>query len=75
MWLDCGDHGAVELSRITERAVFAKSPREIPPCHADLNVTVDGQLLTVRVNLTQGFPKGRLAARALPVGDAVAVQR
>lgn len=73
MWLDCGDYGAVELSRITKRAVFARSAREIPPCLADLNVTVDGHLLTVRVHLTKGFRRGRLAARALPVHESVPI--
>lgn len=70
MWLDCGHHGAVQLNRIAERFVFSAEPREIPPCFADLNVTVDGKLSSVRVNLTNGFQKGRYAARALRVDDS-----
>src|SRR3712207_6392709 len=70
MWLDCGAYGVLELSRITPRAVVAKAAREIPPCFADLIVTIDNSMHKVRVNLTGGFRKGRLAARAMPVDDA-----
>jgi hypothetical protein len=70
-WLDCGDHGTIALSRVTRRAVFAKSPaRAIPPCFADLKILIDGTLLQRRVNLTNGFVGGRSAARAMPVDDA-----
>ena len=72
MWLDCGDHGVVELSRVTPRAVFAKVATEIPPCVAFLNVVVDHNLLRVRVNLKNGIPKGRRAARARAVDNAPA---
>lgn len=73
MWLDCGPHGLLELSRIGPSAVIAKFAREIPPCFADLIVCVDGQSLSVRVKLTNGFVKGRRAARALIVDDALPI--
>ncbi len=62
MRLDCGEHGQVALSRITPKSVVAKTPRDIPPCFADLVVTVDGQRLSNRVRLTSGFSKRRHAA-------------
>lgn len=72
-WLDCGSYGRLELSRITPTAVFAKAPQEIPPCYAVLVVVIDGKEHRSRVNLTNGFPKGRRFARALPVDDSVPI--
>lgn len=62
MWLDCGPHGIVALGRITPKSVVAKHSCDIPPCFADLVVTVDGHRLHSRVNVSTGFSKGRLAA-------------
>jgi hypothetical protein len=70
MWLDCGQHGCVPLARIRPTMVVAKEARQIPPCPADLIVTVDGHRLNRRVMLTAGFSKGRTAARVLPIDDA-----
>jgi hypothetical protein len=69
MWLDCGEHGKLFLSRITPKSVVAKSATEgIPPCPAELVVTVDGRLLRNRVNVL-GFSKGRRTALVLPVDN------
>ena len=68
-WLDCGDHGRVLLSRITPTLAVAKEARDIPPCFADLVVTVDGRAIRNRVNLPSGFRNGRRAARMVTVQD------
>jgi hypothetical protein len=70
MWLDCGPYGVVELTRIGPRAVFARFPREIPPCDAELVVTVDHSVDRRPVNLTNGFSRGRHAARAMARDDS-----
>jgi hypothetical protein len=67
-WLDCGEHGRVMLSRVTPKSVVAKAPHEIPPCFADLIVTVDGHPIRNRVKLPSGFT-GRRVARAVSVDD------
>jgi hypothetical protein len=69
MWLDCGEYGRVALSRITPKCVVAKDQHEIPPCHADLVVCIDGRCRRNRINLTRGFSRGRLAALIYPVSD------
>jgi hypothetical protein len=68
-WLDCGEHGCVPLSRITPTLAVAKAARDIPPCFADLVITVDGRALRNRVNLPSGFRNGRRAARMVTVDD------
>lgn len=60
MWLEC-PYGRVDLSRITPKAVVAKSPQAFPPCFADLIVVVDGDRMQRRVNLTGGFGGGLAA--------------
>jgi len=62
MWLDCGEYGRVDLSRVTPKSVVATQVREIPPCFAELVVAVDGDLQRTPVNLPSGFTKGRLVA-------------
>jgi hypothetical protein len=69
-WLDCGQYGRVMLSRVTPKSVVAKDVHEIPPCFADLVVTVDGDRIRNRVRLPSGFTKGRRVARAVSVDDA-----
>ena len=69
MWLDCGEYGRVNLSRITPKSVVAKEAREIPPCFADLVVSVDGRIHRTPVNVS-GFTKGRLLALIRLVTDA-----
>ena len=69
MWLECGPHGRVDLSRVTPKAVVAKTPQAIPPCFADLIVVVDGERMQKRVNLPGGFGGG-LAAMIRLVTDA-----
>jgi hypothetical protein len=69
MWLECGAHGRVNLCRITPKSVVARESREIPPCFADLVVSVDGRIHRTPVNLSSGFRKGRLAALIQPVTD------
>jgi hypothetical protein len=70
MWLDCGAHGLVELSRISPKSVVAKYAQNIPPCDADLVVTVDDHCIVKRVNIARGFPRGRQAARIRPLNGA-----
>jgi hypothetical protein len=70
MWLDCGLYGEVELSRITPTSVVAKSPREIPPCIAELIVTIDGARVQNRVEL-RGFSKGRAVALIRLIGEVL----
>ena len=69
MWLDCGEHGRVDLSRLTPKTVVARTKQDIPPCFADLIVMVDGQRLQRRVNIT-GFSKGRRVARVFEADDS-----
>ena len=68
-WLDCGDHGRIALSRITPTLAIAKAARDIPPCFADLVITVDGRAIRNRVNLPSGFRNGGRAARMVTVED------
>lgn len=70
MWLDCGEHGTLPLSRVTPTLVVARECREIAPCFADLVVTVDGVRLRQPVNVTTGFTRGRRAAIVVPVDGA-----
>ena len=65
MWLECGPHGRIDLSRITPKAVVAKVPQKIPPCDADLVVVVDGERTQQRVNLPRGFSGGSAAMMRL----------
>ena len=69
MWLDCGEHGRVPLGRITPSEVVAKECWDIPPCLAQLIVIVDGERLSSRVNLANGFTKGRRTALVLCVDN------
>ncbi len=69
MWLDCGEHGMVPLSRITPTSVVARISKDIPPCDAKLVVTVDGYRMQNRIRLSEGFRKGRRTAVALPIDD------
>jgi hypothetical protein len=59
------------LSRVTPKSVVAKAVHEIPPCDADLVVTVDGFRICSRVNLPSGFTKGRRVARAVTVDEVI----
>jgi hypothetical protein len=68
IWLDCGVHGRVDLSRESPRSVVAKAPHEIPACVAELVVSVDGRCRRTLINL-RGFTKGRLAAVADSISD------
>ena len=70
MWLDCGPYGKVKLERITPKSVVAKDSHEIPPCDAEIVVTVDGQFVRNQVMLTSGFSNGRRAARVQPRNDS-----
>lgn len=70
MWLDCGEHGRMPLSRVTPKMVVAKECREIPACFAELVVTVDGRRLQKSVNLRDGFTKKRRAAVIVAIDDA-----
>jgi hypothetical protein len=69
MWLDCGNYGLLPLNRISPESVCSPSPRDIPPCIAELVVTVDGLVIRNRVNLTAGFSRNRESALALAVDD------
>lgn len=68
MWLDCGEHGRVDLSRVTPKTVVAKVSKAIPPCEAQLVVVVDGHEQSSRVHLVAGFQSSRVAM-ALPIDD------
>ncbi|HZZ43245.1 MAG TPA: hypothetical protein VFE58_09925 [Tepidisphaeraceae bacterium] len=67
MRLDCGEHGRIELSRITPNSVVARHASDLLPCHADLVVVVDGEMMRNRVNIANGFSKPRRTALALPI--------
>jgi hypothetical protein len=69
MWLDCGEHGRVELSRITPKSVVARHPRPVPPGPAELVICVDGQCERHQVSVGSGFLKGRLVALVRPAGN------
>lgn len=68
MWLDCGNHGRVDLCRVTPKSVVAREPRDIPACYAQLVVSVDGRIHRTEV-LSSGFSKGRAVAFIRPVTD------
>ena len=54
----------MSLARVTPHSVVAQEAvHEIPPCDAELIVTVDGEPVKSRVNLLRGFSKGRIGAR------------
>jgi hypothetical protein len=73
MWLECRDHGRVDLCRITPRSVVARERRDIPPCDADLVISVDGRIRRTPVNLPTGFTKGRLVAFIAPAADDIPI--
>jgi hypothetical protein len=73
MWLECGDHGRVDLCRITPKSVVAKEPCDIPACVADLVVSVDGRVRRTPVKLSSGFTKGRTVAFISPVPDEIPI--
>ncbi len=53
---------AKSLDRVTPKSVVAKTVRDIPPCFADLVVTIDGHLMKKRIHVYSGFSKGRSVA-------------
>lgn len=71
--LDCGEHGLVELSRVTPTSVYIARPvpADIPPCQADLVVIVDGQEMRRRVDIAEGLTRACQNVMALPI-DQVA---
>ncbi len=69
MWLECGLHGRVELSRITQTLLVAKEPASIPAGPGEIVVTIDGQPKRLAVNLTHGF-SNRNAAKFVVVDDS-----
>jgi hypothetical protein len=69
MWLDCGEHGRVDLSRITPKSVVARHARRVPPGPAELVVCVDGHCERHPVSLGSGFLRGRVVALVRPIGD------
>jgi hypothetical protein len=71
MWLDCGPHGRVDLSRVTPTSVVAREPRDVPPGDADLVVVVDGEEMRTRVHIANGLSRTSRVALVLPV-DQVA---
>jgi hypothetical protein len=70
MWLDCGIYGRVPLARIRPKTVVASEPCSIPPCDAELVVTVDGVCVRRKVMLTSGFTRGRRIARAISITES-----
>jgi len=72
MWLDCGSHGTIPLSRITPTMIVAKEPRAVPAGEAEIVVTVDGRYIRTKVMLNGGFAKGRTTARIWRIRDEVA---
>jgi hypothetical protein len=73
MWLDCGERGRVELTRISPKSVVAQTPpRNIAPQVAELVISIDGKRLRSRVHLRSGFRNGRRAALITPVSDDIA---
>lgn len=69
MWLECGEYGTLDLCRTSPRFVFAKTPRDIPPCEAVLVVSVDGDCVRQRVKLPAGASGNRDAVLALSIDD------
>lgn len=69
MWLDCGEHGAVRLHKITPTTVILRDSAEIPACHADLVVKVDGKTHRRRVDVTSGISPASNSATVLPVDN------
>ena len=60
MWLDCGEHGHIQLSRITPTSVVTRDALNVPAGDADLVVVVDGEEMRTRVHIT-GSSRGRVA--------------
>jgi len=65
MWLDCGPHGKLQLSRITPNAVVVKEPVNVPPCHGNLIVSVDGEEMVVPVHVVEGISQTQHHTMAL----------
>ncbi|MDB5297055.1 MAG: hypothetical protein JWO31_3038 [Phycisphaerales bacterium] len=70
IWLDCGVHGLLDLARVTPTSVEAVAPRDIPPCPAELVVTLDGRCLRSPVYLRSGVAEGSRDALVSPADDA-----
>jgi hypothetical protein len=64
MWLDCGEHGRIDLSRVTPSSVVAKVVRDLPACEAYLVVVVDGEEMRTRV-ASYGFSNGKATVVAI----------
>lgn len=60
MWLDCGPHGPVPLSRACPKMVVARDAQAIPACNAVLVAVVDGERITRPVRC-RGFNHRRAA--------------
>jgi len=69
IWLECEGYGRVNLTRVTPKSVVANLPLNIPPCYANLVVTVDGHRISNRVRVSSGF-SNRAVALVRAVSDA-----
>jgi hypothetical protein len=70
MWLDCGQFGKSQLSRITPNSVVLRQAFDAPPGEAQLIVRVDGKKIVRTVNLSRGVSKKRNIAIVYPLDDS-----
>jgi hypothetical protein len=54
LWLDC-EHGRIPLSQVGSTFVIASCPRQLPPCKAQVVVSIDGQVYPRAVRLVNGM--------------------
>ena len=55
LWMDCGEHGKVQLSQAADTFVIATNAVSIPPCDARIVITVDGYQFVRPVQLVNGM--------------------
>ena len=69
MWLDCSPIGRVDLQRITPTSVFVANPIDFPAGEVTLFVSVDGQVMSRRVELSNGLSKHQAEAVIMSVDN------
>lgn len=71
LWLDCGSHGKIPLSRISPTAIVAIDRNAVFPIGPGrLVVVVDGEQTIVPVQVSPGTPSNRGSARVVVADEA-----
>ena len=69
IWIDCGAHGRIALSQASSTFVIAAESRSVPPCDAQIILTVDGRRHSRPVMLVSGMSPANRQATVLSRDD------